>query len=637
MEVRVELDSRGIEACAIIGPGAVRLESLAARVFVELMRLGVRGANQAQVHSCLAAAAQDADLGTTWKAVVAQGEAPQNGLPKRLEPLFPVIDTPLGEADDPLLVYPQNVVYPGDVIGEVRPAFEGVPGRSLMGTAIPASRGTEVPIAVGSGVLQDGTALLRSDAYGVALHHRHRLSVAPAIRVSEDLMEARITILPDPSRNPAEHFERLIKALFDLGIRHGIQQDALREAVQACSANQAPVGDVLAARGRAAVDGEEEDFRLVLDLKKKLFGDRDGERVDYLEMETVKNVRRGEVIAERIPPRPPEPGYRIDGSPLKPGLRRRTSTISRGENTVLSEDGKAVLADADGMVVVHKGKFHVVDQYIIDGNVDLSTGNIRASGAVTVRGQVKPGLLIQAGREVEVVEDVCKAVIESEGGVRVLGAISAGSRVSAGKNVAARYILNSRIDAGGDVEVALSVTGSQVYARGRLRVTGPGVILGGEVNAARGIEARTIGAPSSRTRVVVGVNLKDVQELEALRAGQSSIAAELKALQSSLGREFLMDPKRALLALPPVLRTGKLQVLKKMQELKRREGDLQTREEELSRGLAEVQDAKILVSGEIYAGTVVMIGNSKSVLSETLHHVMLLSDAKTNSVVYRRI
>jgi uncharacterized protein (DUF342 family) len=255
-----------------------------------------------------------------------------------------------------------------------------------------------------------------------------------------------------------------------------------------------------------------------------------------------------------------------------------------------------------------------------------------------VKGQVKPGFIIQAGRNVEVNDDVCKGTIEAKGSVRVGGGITAGSRIVAGSNLSARYVLNSRIEADGDVEIALSVTGSEIYARGKLTVAGAqGVILGGEVNAVLGVEARTIGAPNSRTRVIVGVNLKDTREMEAARTEKLSVMEELKVLQSKLGKDFLADPKRALVALPPALRKPKLDVLQQMQELRKRADALARRIDELVAIVMEAQDARIEVSGEIHAGTSVTIGSARSVLKETLRRVALVYDPKGNCVVWRKL
>jgi uncharacterized protein (DUF342 family) len=385
------------------------------------------------------------------------------------------------------------------------------------------------------------------------------------------------------------------------------------------------------------VDGQEADYRLVVDLEKRAVKVLEGERIDFRELERVKNVRKGEALADRVPSVEPVPGFRVDGTTLKPAVRRAQG-LKPGDNTLVSDDGQHVLADADGMMVIRGGKFHVVDQYLVPEDVDFSTGNIRASGSVRVRGEVKPGFLVHAGKDVDIQGDVWEAEVAAQGQIRIRGAIAAGSRVTAEKSLSARYILNSKIDVGGDLEVALSITGSEVYVRGKIRAMGAqGIILGGEVNAALGIEARTIGAPSSRTRLAVGIDLRVAREIDALQREQAALVAEMAALQQALGRDFLKDPRAALLALPAALRKGKVEILQKMQELRKRETEGATRREALAKRAVEARDSRVAVVGEIHAGTSVIVGPAQITLTETLRHAVLYYSPEQNRVLWRRL
>jgi uncharacterized protein (DUF342 family) len=637
VDVRVELRKGGLEAYASVDSAPFHVGAAAGRVCEELRKLGATTVDEqriaAALEECMAQPLPDGRCA----AVVARGEPPRPGIEAQLLPLFPVRETPVNDGKDPLVVYARNLAYPGDTLLKKTTPSDGVPGRSLLGTPIPAPAGADLAVSCGDGVFEEPPLTYRSATYGVVLCQESRLQVKPAIWISEDRMEARISVLPDPKRDRTGHYERLLQALKELGVTHGIDEEALRSAVAQAAASQAPVLDVVVARGQEPVEGRDAEYRMAIDLERKAFKVLEGDRIDYREMETVKNVSKGEVLAERLPATEPVPGFCVDGTALKAGYRRVTS-LTPGDNTVVDEERKLVLADADGMIVLRSGQFHVVDQYLVPGDVDLSTGNIRATGSVRVKGQVKPGFIIQAGKNVEISDDVCKGTVEAKGSIRVGGGITAGSRIVAGKNLSARYVLNSRIEADGDVEVALSVTGSEIYARGKLTVAGSqGVILGGEVNAALGVEARTIGAPNSRTRIAVGVNLKDNREMEAARTERLSIMEELKALQSKLGKDFLADPKRALVALPPALRKPKLEVLQQMQNLRKRADELAHRLDELVATVMEAQDARIEVSGEIHAGTSVTIGPAKSVLAETLRRVALVYDPKANCVVWRKL
>ncbi|MBI5014929.1 MAG: DUF342 domain-containing protein [Deltaproteobacteria bacterium] len=634
MDVRVELRRGGLEAVVVLGPDRGDSLTLAQAVREELGRLGVQALpSETDLQQRLVVAPPG-----VAEILVAEGVSPQPGISAQLVAFFPRRDTPVEDGVDVFAAYGANVTYPDTDVLRKTPASEGISGRTLLGTPVPAAHGQDIPIVPGDGVSESEDGLLfRSKTYGVVLFHHRRLRVVPALQVADDRMQALLTVLPDPRHEEEVHRDRILKALADLGVTHGIDYDALAEAVRRVRESGQPVPWIVAARGQLPVDGQEPDYHLVVDLDKKAGTLVDGDRIDFKEMETVKNVCRGDVLAEALPFQEPVPGFRVDGAPLAPKVHRAQG-LKPGERTVLSEDGTRVLSDADGMVVLRGGKFHVEDEYLVPADVDFSTGNIRASGSVRVRGQVTPGFVVQAGKGIEIAGDVWEGVVNAGGEIKVRGAITAGSRVTAGGTISARFILNSRVETEGDVEVALSVTGSEIYAKGRLRVVGTqGVILGGEVNAALGIEARTIGSAGSRTRVAVGVDLRIARELEEVSRTLPTVQDELRKLQGSLSREFLRDPRAALLSLPPALRKPKIEILQRMKDLQQRAQELAARRDELTRALNEAREAHIAVHGEIHAGTVVTIGPAKTTLTETVSHVLLRYDPEHNGVVWRRL
>lgn len=634
METRLELRCGGLEAVAVLGDDRRDAEALARRLRAELSAQGVTDLpSEADLCHAVEGAAPDQP-----EVTVATGTPPQPGISAQIIPFFPTRETPLDEGTDPFQAFPQNVTYPGDDVLRKTPASEGIPGRTLQGTPVPAPHGQDLPVIPADGILKtEGGLVFQASTYGVVLFRQGRLWVADAVRIAEDRMEAHVTVLPDPRKGEEAHLDRLVKALDQLGVRQGIRRDALQEAVRRARETGLPVPGVLAARGELPVDGQEPDYRLLVDLEKKAGTILEGDRIDFRELDTVKNVAKGEPLAEVIAGRQAVAGFRVDGSQLPPRVRRAEG-LKPGERTAVSEDGTRVLADADGMVLVRGGKFHVEDEFLVPENVDLSTGNIHASGSVRVKGQVTAGFVVRAGKNVEVFGDVWEATVEAGGDVKVRGAITAGSRVKAGGSVTARFIQNSRVEAEGDLEVALSVTASEVYVRGRLKAVGSqGILLGGEVNAAHGIEARTVGSPTARTRIAVGVDLRLTRELEASLKALAEIQEELRALQANLGREFLKDPRTALLALPPTLRKPKLDVLHRMKDLQQKSQELTARRDELNAVLAEEQDAHVAVLGEIHAGTSVTIGKARTTLTDTVQRALLHADREHNAVVWRRL
>jgi uncharacterized protein (DUF342 family) len=637
LELRVELRKGGLEAVAFLASGPVDLDAAAETAKERLRELGVpNGISQEallQALSPLSLPEPPAD-----GVILVRGAPPQPGISAQIVPSFPVRDTPpLGDAEA-VETYFRNLVYPGDTLLQKTPASPGIPGRSLLGASIPAPNGADVPIVAGDGVtVDDSGCTFRATAYGVVIFHRGQLRVVDALEVSEDRMEARLTVLPDPGCDAGRQVEKIVEALGRCEVLNGVDRDALAAAVTEARTSTKPVRNVIVARGQPPVDGRETDFRLLIDSDKKVGKVLDGDRIDFREVETVKNVHKGEALAEVIPGVEPVAGYRVDGTPLRPKTERATGP-KPGENTAPSEDGRQMVADADGMVVLKGNRFHVVDQYLIQGDVDYRTGNIRASGSVDVRGQVKPGFQVRAGQDVQISEDVEEAAVEGGGDVTIRGGVLAGSKIISGGNLSVKYLLNSYAEAELDVEVRLSVTNSQVYAKGKVRVLGSqGAIIGGEINAARGLEARSIGSPSSKTHVAVGVDLRVLREIQAIDRELNEIQGELPNLQANLGKTFLRDPRAAIEALPPALRKPKLDLLMRMKSLYQKNADLTAQRQMLELTTEELRGAAISVQGEVHPGTVLTVGAGSLTITETLRHVVFSYDRDQRRVVSSRL
>ncbi len=636
MQLRIDLRRGDMEAVAFLEAGPFDLDAAVRQVREQLGRIGVkRLPDEDELRRALAPLANGS--APPEGVVVARGDPPQPGVPAQILPFFPVRNTPLQDGIDPLEKYAANVVYPGDPVLQKTPPSSGIPGTNLFGRSIPAPDGRDIPVVPGDGIQGPGEDdIFRATTYGVVLFDRGRLWIADAVRIADDRMEARITVLPDPRAEESLHVKRVLTALERLGVRAGVDQKAIVEAVRRARATGRPVPDVVAARGKPPVHGREAGYKLRFDPEKKVGKVLEGGRIDFREAEAVKNVKKGEVLADVIPPVEPQDGYRVDGSMLRARMERFPG-LKPGQNTVPSESGEQILADADGMIVVQGGKFHIVDEYLVAGDVDYRTGNIRASGRVIIRGGVKPGFEVEAGKDVQIGGDVEQARVKAAGALDVRGGITAESHVSAG-SVRAKYVLSSEVESEGDVEVSGAITNSRIYARGRVRVLGgKAAILGGEVNAALGIEARTIGSPSAKTHVAVGVDLRVLREIEHVDKERSAVLDELRVVQSNLGKAFLKDPRAALAAIPPALRKGKIELLHKMRELYEKEKELAARRDELAARMREQQAAEIAVTGEIHAGTRVTCATACTVLTETLRYVVLYFDPGENRILWRRL
>ena len=109
--------------------------------------------------------------------------------------------------------------------------------------------------------------------------------------------------------------------------------------------------------------------------------------VDYMSLNFIRNVSKGEPICRIFAPTDGVPGRTVLDRELT-AVDGKKASAPVGRNTELSEDGSELLASMTGHVEFSGRSFQVKPVLEIAGNVDYSTGNINFTGDVTIRGDV---------------------------------------------------------------------------------------------------------------------------------------------------------------------------------------------------------------------------------------------------------
>lgn len=283
----------------------------------------------------------------------------------------------------------------------------------------------------------------------------------------------------------------------------------------------------LAARGKPAVQGEDGYVvELYPRVIKRQFTVDEHDRVDYSSLNLIQNVDKGEVICEAVPPVKGTAGRTVQGREI-PCREGKKAVLPKGRNTEISEDGSKLLALCAGHVEFSGRSFQVKTVMEIDGNVDYTSGNINFLGDVHIRGDVCSGFTVRAMGDITVDGVVEAGEVEAGGDLIVVKGI-VGDReavVRAHHDVYTKYLENSTIHIRGNL-CTDSILHSEVYCDGEIQVcSGRGTIIGGQIKAARGIEAKIVGSKSeSSTFVTLGgqpcadfereILLKEIDDLE---------------------------------------------------------------------------------------------------------------------------
>lgn len=337
------------------------------------------------------------------------------------------------------------------------------------------------------------------------------------VRIVDEGMEAQVTLTP-PKNGGAEVGAKMIRAaLKDRGVIYGILDRAMLEISMNKPYN---AGGIVVAQGTPKQDGTDavitENYPREIDISP--YQNSDG-TVDFKRLSIVREITAGTVIAYQTPATEGTDGTNVRGETVKakPG---KPKTLSRGNNTVISEDGLQLVAEKDGHLAFYGGHFNIDTTFTVEENVDNNTGNIKFSGDVLIKGDVREGYAIHSGGSVRVKGTVEGGSVYADGDICVDGGFNGmkHGELESGKGITSKFLQNCTVRAKGDIS-SEAVINSIVFCDGQLKVTkDKGVIVGGRCTVLYTVEAKVIGTDvNTPTQIVVGLSptiLAEKQEVE---------------------------------------------------------------------------------------------------------------------------
>jgi uncharacterized protein (DUF342 family) len=148
--------------------------------------------------------------------------------------------------------------------------------------------------------------------------------------------------------------------------------------------------------------------------------------------------------------------------------------------------------------------------FLLNGNVDFSSGNIDFVGNVLINGSIASGFSVKAQGDIEVKGFIEGAEVIAGGNILVKGGIKSGVKgiVKAGENISARFVENARLEAGKDIIVREAIMQSFIKAGGNVMVSDrKATIVGGVVQASHTVEAKIIGSQLATQTVIELVSI----------------------------------------------------------------------------------------------------------------------------------
>ena len=420
------------------------------------------------------------------------------------------------------------------------------------------------------------------------------------VEVAEDEMTATLQALPADEGKRSAIMLQAVEALRSerVGVMHGLDEVALQAAL-----DDAQLQKHVVARGTPARDGVDGAVRLHFEQSRsnapKVLEDG---RVDYRDLNLFTTVTEGQVLVTLTPAVPAQDGMTVRGKPLA-SRKAKEVHMPTGSNVRVSEDGLTMTAARNGRVDLLKGRVIVSDYYEVNGNVDMSTGNIDFVGDVIVRGNVIAGMTVTAGGNIEVYGIVEAATLKAGGNIilyKGMQGMDKGELRCEG-DLVARFIERARVSAVGKV-TADAVLHSHVDSGQALCVTGArGALVGGMVRSGEMVVARVAGAVSQTNTVIeVGVNPVHRERQRTLTQQIERMPFEIYKVERLL-KNMAADPTEANKALAIKLVASHKHMTQQIEACREELAELES-------AMAQAVKGRVHVLGRVYPGVKLVIG-----------------------------
>lgn len=371
----------------------------------------------------------------------------------------------------------------------------------------------------------------------------------PEARVS--VSRDRMTVLLDAEPIPHDldaFIPWVLAQLAQQQIRPDLRDDRIGERIRAAASEDAWRGLVLAEGKRPGepVDGYIEwagDF-----FKSGFVLDEETGALNYRKPAAERNVQTDQLLATVHPPQPGEEGADVYGNPVS-GKKGRAAYLRAGRN--VRQEENAYFAARDGRIQFDLKTVSVDEVLVIRGNVGLKSGDIDHLGTVLVEGDIGPNSVVRATGDVEVSGIVERADVEAGGNLVIRGGImgSGKDKILVEGRIQARYIIDSRVEAGLDIVVEREIVQSFVRSMGSICVP-RGRIVGGETVARAGFLVGQVGSEALvPTVLIAGRDFRLDDKLRVLHREINALFIQQSQLELKL--KYLSTPRRL-----PMVRPG---------------------------------------------------------------------------------
>ena len=347
--------------------------------------------------------------------------------------------------------------------------------------------------------------------------------------------------------------------------------------------------------------------------------------VDHYDLQTVINVRTGDVLARRLPPVQGISGLAVMGTAIA-SIPPLDVALSGGAGTAINPlNPNELIAAIDGAVSILSDKTLVVDRTrTIKSDIDYATGNIFFIGDLTIVGTVRAGFKVAAEGWIDIQGRVEDAVVQSKGDITVSGGAVGDSngRLCSEGSVQVRHAENISIKAGKNITIIEDAMHCKLDADGT--ITGKS-LAGGVASAGVEINLDTLGAVAG-TRTVV-----DIGRLQALLAQIAECNNQIAVTGSEIDsiNDALFAVVRdemdgsGMLGTQPLVRLG---AFKQQKQIAQKRLNELLRLSEQHKEKTAIQSNPVVKAKTIFPGAVIVLGAMEKHIDTKMHSVVVVAE-----------
>ncbi len=446
-----------------------------------------------------------------------------------------------------------------------------------------------------------------------------RKNATVEVQVSEDKKIAYIRLIPPLNGGMPPVYNDLVKAVEDAKVVYGVRQDILEKLAITLQYNKS----IKIAEAMLPVPGEnskiEYKFTATKDRKPKELPDGS---VDFKSLGILQNVRKDEILCEKIPATEGIKGIDVQGNPIE-AKKGSDVPLMKGVNTYISKDGLTMHAAMDGYVDSVSNKISVTDVFHIQGDVGIKTGNIDFVGTVHISGNVLQGYEVKADGNVIIDGYVEGGSVRAGGNIFIdRGILGMNiSKIVSGGDLRCKYIQNAQADVEVNFETEYAI-GSIINSGGNARFIGnSSVILGSHVTVRHTINCVNVGSQGSTafSTLEVGSDPYIVERMASLPSEIKEVQKQINGMEQLLAL-FQQKDQRGILSEDAKREYTKIKI--SVDVLRKKFVKQYEEKRDIEQRMMMSGYGTINAVGTLYEGTLIIMGAEKKKLTSTYKYTM---------------